>query len=152
MYRPRDRSAELSAEQRQRLAVGRHESVARELRGAGKTAAAGWVLEQIWDFEGALAAYLDAELGLDALRVALEVRDPERYERALAVVRAGSDGDRREAIAMLKRRGRHLDVARLLEAEPERLDDRADALRRGGDRIAAAKALADNGRVAEALA
>ena len=95
MYRPRDRSAELSAEQRQRLAVGRHESVARELRGAGKTAAAGWVLEQIWDFEGALAAYLDAELGLDALRVALEVRDPERYERALAVVRAGSDGDRR---------------------------------------------------------
>jgi serine/threonine protein kinase len=152
MYRPRDRSAELSAEQRQRLAGGRHESVARELRGAGKVAAAGWVLEQIWDFEGALAAYLDAALGLDALRVALEVRDPERYERALAVVRAGSDGDRREAIAMLKRRGRHLDVARLLEAEPERLDDRADALRRGGDRIAAAKALADNGRVAEALA
>ncbi len=152
MYRPRDRSDELDPGQRQRLGAGRHEAVARELRGAGKPAAAGWVLEQIWDFEGALAAYLEAELGLDALRVALEVRDPDSFERALKALEAGSEGERREAIAILKRRGRHLDVARLLERDSARVDDRADALRSGGDRLAAARALADAGRVAEALA
>ncbi len=71
---------------------------------------------------------------------------------ALKVLEGGSEGDRREAIALLKRRGRHLDVARLLEHDSARVDDRAAALRSGGDRLAAAEALAKAGRVAEALA
>ncbi|MCB9701990.1 MAG: hypothetical protein H6711_08860 [Myxococcales bacterium] len=152
MYRPRDRSDELSPEQRQRLGAGRHEAVAAELRAAGRDAAAGWVLEQIWDFEGALSAYLAAGLGLDALRVALEIRNPAGLERALQIVEVAPEPDRREAIAILRRRGRHLDVARLLERDAEGVDARAEALRRGGDRLAAADALAKAGRIADALA
>ncbi len=151
MYRATQRGDELSAEQRERLAAGRHEAVARELRSAGKSAAAGWVLEQIWDFEGALAAYLEAGLGLDSLRVALEVPNPENFERALKLVEGSSDGDRRAATELLKRRGRHLDIARLLASDSSRIDDRALALRDGGDKLAAAIALAEAGRVAEAL-
>ncbi len=152
MYRATQRGEELSAEQRERLAAGRHEAVARELRSAGKSAAAGWVLEQIWDFEGALAAYLEAGQGLDSLRVALEVRDPESFEKALKTVENGSESDRRGAIELLKHRGRHLDIARLLESDTSRVDDRADALRDGGDKLAAAVTLAQAGRVAQALA
>ncbi|HGG56248.1 MAG TPA: hypothetical protein ENK31_00445, partial [Nannocystis exedens] len=151
MYRARQRDDELSAEQRERLAAGRHEAVARELHSAGKAAAAGWVLEQIWDFEGALAAYLEAGLGLDSLRVALEVPDPTSFERALKIIKDAPDGERQAAIEMLKRRGRHLDIARLLESDSSSIDARALALRQGGDKLAAARTLAEAGQVAQAL-
>lgn len=151
IYRPRDRKDELSPEQQQRLAAGRHEAVARELRATGKAAAAGWVLEQIWDFEGALACYLEAQLGLDALRVALEVRDPAGLEKALEAALRGPAGERREAIAILERRGRHLEAARLMAASADPVEDQAEALRRGGDPLGAAELLAGHGRVAAAL-
>ncbi|MBK8264107.1 MAG: hypothetical protein IPK80_22560 [Nannocystis sp.] len=151
MYRPRDRLEELTPEQRQRLSAGRHESVARELSGAGNHAAAGWVLEQIWDFEGAYAAYLAADLGLDAVRVALELRDPTALSRALTALSRASDGQRREAAELLTRRGRHLEAAALLPPQPADIDARALALQRGGDPLAAAELLVDSGRPQRAL-
>lgn len=152
MYRPRDRKQELTPEQAQRLTAGRHESLARELRAAGKAATAGWVLEQIWDFEGALACYLEAGLGLESLRVALELRDPAALGRALAALADASAADRRQAAALLQQRGRHFEAANLLADAPASAGERAAALLRGGDRVGAARLLEADGQPHAALA
>lgn len=134
-----------------RLARGEHEAVASELAAAGEPAAAGWVLEQIWDFVAAFAQHAAAGAILDALRCALEAGRPDLLDQALAALLRASAADRKAAVAMLTRRGRHAEAARVLAAEDDPTA-RADALVRAGDRLAAARLMADAGRAQAALA
>ena len=142
----------LSPEQRAALARGAHEAVAAELARAGLAAAAGWVLEQIWDFLGAHAHYLAAELPLDALRCALETGRPDLLDHTLALLEQRPRPERDAAVAMLARRARHAEAARLLAADDADPAARARALLRAGDRLGAARVLADAGLVREGLA
>jgi len=142
----------LSAEQRAALARGAHESVAAELAAAGQAAAAGWVLEQIWDFLPAHAHYLAAEQPLDALRCALEAGRPDLLDHTLALLAARPRGERDAAVQLLQRRARHAEAARLLAADDADPSARARALLRAGDRLGAARVLADAGLVREGLA
>jgi hypothetical protein len=139
----------LSPEQRAALARGAHEAVAAELARAGLAAAAGWVLEQIWDFLGAHAHYLAAELPLDALRCALETGRPDLLDHTLALLEQRPRPERDAAVAMLARRARHAEAARLLAADDADPAARARALLRAGDRLGAAQVLADAGLVRE---
>lgn len=141
----------LSAEQRAALARGAHEAVAAELA-AAEPAAAGWVLEQIWDFVGAHAHYLAADQPLDALRCALEAARPDLLDHSLALLADRPRPERDAAVALLQRRARHDEAARLLAADDADPAARARALLRAGDRLAAARVLADAGLVREGLA
>ena len=67
-----DRSRELEPGERDALAAGKHTEVAAGLRERDRADLAGWVLEQIWDWDAALAAYRQSRRPVDALRVALE--------------------------------------------------------------------------------
>lgn len=142
----------LTDDERRQLAQGRHEALARALAESGRHAAAGWVLEQIWEFAGACEHYARAGRPLDALRAAVELGRPDVLDRIIAVF-AAADGDtRQQAAALLQRKGRHADAARLLalgDHDPEAI---ARALVRAGDRLEAARVLADADRVREALA
>lgn len=142
----------LSAEQRVALARGAHEAVAIELAAAGQPAAAGWVLEQIWDFLGAHAHYLAADQPLDALRCALEAARPDLLDHTLGLLASRPRGERDAAVKLLQRRARHEEAARLLAADDADPAARARALLRAGDRLGAAGVLADAGLVREALA
>ena len=142
----------LSPEQRARLARGEHEAVARELAAAGDPASAGQVLEQIWDFAGAHAHYLAAARWHDVLRCALELDRPDLLDAALTALTARPRPERDAAVALLQRRNRHQEVARLLAADDADPVARARALVRAGDRRGAARALADAGHIREALA
>jgi hypothetical protein len=141
----------LSDEQRARLARGAHEAVAAELAGAGERAAAGWVLEQIWDFVAAAAHYAAADRPLDALRCALEAARPDLLDHALAALERADPPARKAAVAALQKRGRHSEAARLLAADDADPAVRAAALVRAGDRLAAAQVLAAAGRAREGL-
>ena len=106
----------LSPEQRAALARGAHESVAAQLVAAGQPATAGWVLEQIWEFLGAHAHYLAADLPLDALRCALEAARPDLLDHTLELLALRPRSERDAAVQLLQRRGRHAEAARLLAA------------------------------------
>lgn len=142
----------LDPDQVRRLEAGEHEGVAAELAAAGRHAAAGEVLEQIWAFAAAAEAYLRADAPVDALRAALEARDPGVEDRVLHVIEAHGDPQTvRAAVALLQKRGRHAAAARLLERDEDSVDARVRALVRAGDVVAAAQALADHGRSHDAL-
>jgi len=141
----------LSDDHRARLARGDHEAVAGELAQAGEHAAAGWALEQIWDFVGAFAHHRAAGARLDALRCALEAGRPDLLDHALAALALAEPAERKTAVASLEKRGRHAEAARLLAADADP-SAQAAALLRAGDRLAAARTFADAGRIPEALA
>ena len=142
----------LSPEQRAALTRGAHESVAAQLVAAGQPATAGWVLEQIWEFLGAHAHYLAADLPLDALRCALEAARPDLLDHTLELLALRPRSERDAAVQLLQRRGRHAEAARLLAADDADPAARARALLRAGDRPGAARVLADAGLVREGLA
>jgi tetratricopeptide (TPR) repeat protein len=151
--RPEDLGRKLDAALRARLESGDHEAVARELAQADRYAEAGWVLEQIWDFRAATEHYLMAGRPLDALRTAIEDRTPPTLAsvfEALAARRSELDL-LRDAATLLERRGRHDDAARALELAEAGPEDRAAALIKAGDRLAAAELLAEAGQPRRAL-
>ena len=151
--RPEDLGRGLAPELRQRLERGDHEGVAAELVAAERYAEAGWVLEQIWDFAGATRLWLMAGRVLDALRTAIEDRTPPTLEAVFEafVARRSDPGLLREAATLLQRRGRHDDAARVLELAEAGPEDRAAALVKAGDRLAAAELLAEAGQPRRAL-
>lgn len=149
--RPPASHGALSAEQQARLVAGEHEALARALAAEGRHALAGWVREQIWDFEGAFASYRAAALVVEALRVALESGVPRLVDEGLAAVEAASPAVLDAAIALLRGRRRNMEVARLLAHRSAPPQDRAQALVAAGDRLGAARALAAAGQPREAL-
>jgi serine/threonine protein kinase len=143
--------ADLSEAQLQAIAAGHHQEVAAQLQAQGRPGDAGVLLEQIWDFAGAHAAYRDAGRDLDALRMALETTDPARIERAIADIESAAPAVIDEAIELLGRRRRQMDVARLLAARDADPSAQADARLEAGDPLGAAELLRDSGRAREAL-
>jgi tetratricopeptide (TPR) repeat protein len=141
----------LDPAERSRLEAGEHEALAGELRRAGRHALAGWVREQIWDFEGALADYLAGGHVIDALRVALESGTPRAIDEALAAVEAAGPDEIDAAVAVLRQRRRNMEVARLLARREAPPQDQAQALLAAGNRLGAAQALAAAGRPRDAL-
>ncbi len=144
----------LSPDEQRQLSAGQHERLAARLIEGEEHALAAWVLEQIWDFDGALASYLKAGRVLDALRVALELGAPQSLDVAMtALERAAASGDAPldEAVALLKRRGRHIEAARVMSQKSDDPVARAESLRRGGALLEAARALAGAGMPREAL-
>lgn len=141
----------LDPAQQQRLGAGEHEALAAELAAVGQHALAGWVREQIWDFEGARAEYQAAELPVDALRVALESGSPPAIDAVLALVEQADPPHFDAAVALLRKRRRDMEVARLLASREAPPEDRAQALLRAGNRLGAAQALAEAGRPRDAL-
>ncbi len=150
---PEDLGRTLDPELRRRLDAGDHEAVARELAAAEQFAEAGWVLEQIWDFRSATQHHLMAGRLLDALRTAIEDRSPPTLAAVFEafVARRGDLELLRDAAKLLERRGRHDDAARVLELAEAGPDDRAAALIKAGDRLAAAEVLAEAGQPRRAL-
>lgn len=144
---------ELAPEERERLGAGDHESLARELEDAGRHATAARVREQIWDFAGASAAWLRAGRRLDALRTALDDGRAPTIDAALRAYEDENDDPRAlaEAAALLQRRKRHHEAARLLALADSAPEIRARALISGGDRVGAARLLAEAGHPQEAL-
>ena len=151
---PRDPRSELTEDERKRLDAGYHDDVARQLRGRNRSDLAGWVLAQIWDFDGAAECYLEAGDRLAALRMALESSRPQTFDgvlRALEHHARNRPDERRAAVAELERRGRHLDAARLLEQGDDDPAAQAESLLMAGDRLAAARVLAEAQRPRDAL-
>ncbi|WAS97814.1 hypothetical protein [Nannocystis punicea] len=142
----------LTDDEQRMLAQGRHEALAHALALSGRHAAAGWVLEQIWEFAGACEHYARAGRPLDALRAAIELGRPDVLDRIIAVFAAADADTRQQAAALLQRKGRHADAARILALGDHDPEARARALVRAGDRLGAARVLADADRVREALA
>jgi tetratricopeptide (TPR) repeat protein len=151
--RPEDLGRGLDPSLRARLDAGDHEAVAAELAAAERYAEAGWVLEQIWDFARATQLWLAAGRLLDALRTAIEDRTPATLAAVFEafVARRGDLELLREAARLLDRRGRHDDAARVLELAEAGPEDRAAALLKAGDRLAAAELLAEAGQPRRAL-
>ncbi len=141
----------LDDEQRAELEAGRHEQLATRLR-EDRPALAAWILEQIWDFDGATRAWLESDRPLDALRTALESRDPGALEQSMRALESRRLADElAEAIKLLEGRRRHAEAARLLALGSEDPSARAQALVRAGDTLAAADVLAEAGRAHDAL-
>lgn len=141
----------LDSAQRARLTAGEHETLATELAGAGEHALAGWVREQIWDFEGARVEYEAGGLPVDALRMALESGSPPAIDAALARVEQADASQLEAALVLLRKRRRDMEVARLLASRQAPAEDRAQALLRAGNRLGAAQALTEAGRPRDAL-
>jgi hypothetical protein len=142
----------LTADQRARLARGGHEAVAGELAAGGDHLGAAQVLEQIWEFLGAHAHYTAAGDPQGALRCALELGRPDLLDTTLTQLAARPRPERDAAVALLQRRGRHAEAARLLASDDADPVARARALARAGDRRGAAQVLAEAGHIREALA
>ncbi|MDC0722651.1 hypothetical protein POL25_37530 [Nannocystis sp. bb15-2] len=142
----------LTEDEQRMLVQGRHEALAHALALSGRHAAAGWVLEQIWEFTGACEHYARAGRPLDALRAAIELGRADVIDRIIAVFTAADADTRQQAAALLQRKGRHADAARILALGDHDPEARASALVRAGDRLAAARVLAEAERVREALA
>lgn len=146
-----DPSAILSDEQRARLAEGEHETVAEQLLARNQPAAAGWVLEQIWDFSGAYAAYRTAERPVDALRMALESGRSDELDAAIGAVIDADRATQDQAIRLLERRKRHMAVERILASREDDPVTRAQSLMLAGDSTGAARLLAEAGHARDAL-
>ncbi|MDC0674213.1 hypothetical protein [Nannocystis radixulma] len=142
----------LTADEQRMLAQGKHEALAQLLAQSGRHAVAGWVLEQIWEFAGACEHYARAGRPLDALRAAIELGRSDVLDRIIAVFTAADADTRQQAAALLQRKGRHADAARMLALGDHDPEARARALVRAGDRLGAARVLAEADRVREALA
>ncbi|MCY1063752.1 hypothetical protein OV090_03200 [Nannocystis sp. RBIL2] len=142
----------LTDDEQRLLAQGRHEALAHALALAGRHAVAGWVLEQVWEFAGACEHYARAGRPLDALRAAIELGRPDVVDRIIAVFTAADADTRQQAAALLQRKGRHADAARIFALGDHDPEARARALVRAGDRLGAARVLAEADRVREALA
>lgn len=151
MRSPPPSHGELDASERARLDAGEHAALAAELAAAGRHALAGWVREQIWDFEGAFVDYRAGGHAIDALRVALESGVPRALDEALAAVEAAGPEPLQAAVALLRQRRRNMEVARLLARASAPPQDQAQALLAAGDRLGAAQALAAAGRPRDAL-
>ena len=147
----RELHAQLEQPEREKLAGGFHEEVADALRARARPDLAGAVLEQIWDWDGALTAYRDAEQGLDALRIALESGANQHLDAVLSDIEEHAVPDEVDAaIDLLQKRRRPMEAARLLALRDDPVAQ-ARALERGGDPYGAARALAEAGEVKEAL-
>ncbi len=147
----RELHAQLGQTEREKLAGGFHEEVAEALRARARPDLAGAVLELIWAWDGALAAYRDADLGLDALRIALESGAAAHLDAVLSDIEEHAvPEDVDAAIALLKKRRRPMEAARLLALRDDPVAQ-ARALERGGDPHGAARALAEAGEVKGAL-
>ncbi len=143
---------ELSTSERARLDAGEHEGVARELEAAGRHGAAARVREQIWDFAGASADWLRAGRLDHALRTALDDGGAPAMDAALRAFEDGADPQvLAEAASLLRRRKRHHEAARLLALADGDPRARAQALVAGGDRLGAARLLAEAGNPQAAL-
>ncbi|MEM7155135.1 MAG: hypothetical protein AAF799_19970 [Myxococcota bacterium] len=141
----------LDDSERARLAAGEHESLATALSEQGRNGLAGWVREQIWDFEGAGADYRKAERWVDALRMALEAGVAPALDALLRDIEGAPEAEFEAAVALLRKRRRDMEVARLLASREAPPEDQADALLRAGNRLGAAQALAEGGRPRDAL-
>ena len=141
----------LDAAERARLDAGEHEALASELARAGRHALAGWVREQIWDFEGALTDYRASGRVLDALRVALESGEARALDLALEAVETAGPAELSAAVALLRQRRRNMEVARLMARASAPPQDQAQALLAAGNRLGAAQALAAADRPRDAL-
>ena len=147
----RELQAALEQPEREKLAAGFHEEVAAALRARDRPDLAGVVLEQIWDWDGALAAYRDADRKLDALRIALDSGTPAHLDAVLSDIEEDAVADELDAaIGLLQKRRRAMEAARLLALRDDPAAQ-ARALERGGDPLGAAKALTRAGEVKEAL-
>lgn len=146
-----DLRASLTENERGRLDAGFHEEVAASLTQRGRPELAGWVLEQIWDWDGALSAYRSAAQPLDTLRVAIESGAAAHMDAAMADLESATSSDvLAEAIRMLQARRRPMEAARLL-AKRDDPRPRAEALLEAGDRLGAARCLAQADAPKEAL-
>lgn len=137
--------------ERRRLDAGDHEALARDLAAADRQALAGWVREQIWDFDGAMADYRAAGRLVDALRMALESGSAPALDGILAEIPQAKDQDFEGAVELLRARRRDMEVAQLLAIRSGSPQDRADALLRAGNRLGAAQVLAEADRPRDAL-
>lgn len=147
----RELNAQLEQTEREKLAGGFHEEVADALRARARPDLAGAVLEQIWDWDAALAAYRDADLGLDALRIALESGVGQHLDAVLSDIEEHAVPEEVDAaIALLEKRRKPMEAARLLALRDDSVAQ-ARALERGGDPYGAARALAEAGEVKDAL-
>ena len=147
----RELQAALEPAERERLAGGFHEEVATTLRDRGRADLAGAVLEQIWAWPGALAAYREADQKIDALRVALESGEANHLDAVLSDIEEDAVAEELDAaITLLQKRRRSMEAARLLALRDDPAAQ-ARALERGGDTLGAARALAEAGEVKEAL-
>lgn len=144
-------AAALSAAQREQLTAGEHASVAQALLDNDQPVAAGWVLEQIWDFSGAFAAYATARDWVAALRMALASDSGHDLDAALSQLERADRDVQDAAIETLKSRRRHMAVERLLSARKADPVTRAQTLMLAGDTAGAARLLADSGHPREAL-
>ncbi|MEM9463095.1 MAG: hypothetical protein AAGF11_53630 [Myxococcota bacterium] len=141
----------LDDDEQQRLHAGEHETLARDLAAEQRHALAGWVWEQIWDFEGAGQAYRAAGRLVDGLRVALESGSAPEIDRVLGELEQAPDPQVDQAIALLRKRKRNMEVARLLARRPADPEPRAQALLSAGNRVGAAEVLVEAGRPRDAL-
>lgn len=141
----------LDPDERARLDAGEHEALALTLAQTGRHALAGWVREQIWDFAGAQLDYAHGGHVVEALRVALEAGDAPAIDAALGAVEAASPTDFDAAVALLRKRRRNMEVARLLASRQAPPEHQAEALLSAGNRLGAAQALAAAGRPRDAL-
>lgn len=143
---------ELRPDERDRLGAGDHEALARELEASGRNVLAARVREQIWDFAGASTAWLRAGRPLDALRTALDDGRAPTIDAALRAYDEGTDARAlAEAATLLQRRKHHHEAARLLALADGAPELRAHALVSGGDRLGAARLLAEAGMHQAAL-
>lgn len=137
---------------RARLGAGEHVQVAELLAAQGDHVGAALVREQIWDFEGAHAAWRSAGEPIRALRAALESNRAAIVDEAVAAFDAIDDrAVLREAADLLTARRRHHDAAQMLARCDDAPEARAGALLRAGDRTGAARVLAAAGQPLPAL-
>ncbi|MCH9681944.1 MAG: hypothetical protein K0V04_10960 [Deltaproteobacteria bacterium] len=141
----------LDEAQRRRLAAGEHEALAQDLSEAARHALAGWVREQIWDFEGALRCYREADRPVDALRMALEAGAAPALDTMLDTIERADESTFEAAVTLLRQRRRDMEVARLLASRETDPEAQAAAMLRAGNRLGAAQALATAGRPRDAL-
>lgn len=141
--------SELSPSDRAGLAAGQHTEIARTLEARGAYSAAGWVWEQIWDWDAAFTAYDHADRPQDLLRVALESGSPRHLDHAMERLEASS-ASLDAAITLLKKRRRPLEAARL-QARGDDPRAQAQSLIEGGDPLSAAQTLAEHGFAQHAL-
>ncbi len=141
----------LDDDERRRLAAGEHQALAEQLAEQDRHGLAGWVREQIWDFEGAMVAYRAALRPVDVLRMALETGLSPALDAALAEIEQAEGQVFEAAVALLRARRRDMEVARLLASRETDPQARAQALLRAGNRLGAAQALAAAGRPHDAL-
>jgi hypothetical protein len=140
---------QLSAAERALADTGRYVELAERL--SDRPGLAAIVLERVWDFAAAAAAYATAGAWVDALRVSIEATRPDLIDAALdALGERGDDEELTAAIAFLESRRKHAEAARLHRARDDGAGT-AKALDRAGDRLGAAREHLERGDPRAAL-